>query len=395
MDVDIRHPLPFADDSVDYILAEHVFEHVTPHEGIGFLKECFRVLKSTGVLRLCVPVIDYIIQRHDEPYLRCHGGSLHSAIEMMAHSWGHQALYTEQMLLLLLDVFGFECQVKSPMQSDYAALQGVDGHPRAIGAQMNWIETAVIEAVKRKPRIFDCFTFLNEDALVEIRLHELKDVVDYFVVVESNRTFTGNPKPLNFDINRAELAEFKDRIIYVTVEDMPREGAWQAEAHQRNCCLRGLAKAKPGDIIMLSDVDEIPRANVVREQAEAVSRGDKPSSRLVLNCHYFYLNSVPGAPWVYGPVMTDFDSFLKMTPEEWRHAKVDEVYDSGWHFSYFGGKERIVYKIESFSHTEFNNEDGKRFWLESADATKTVDVMEEYYPHHVRANPDRFAEYLR
>jgi len=92
------------------------------------------------------------------------------------------------------------------------------------------------------PRIFDCFTFLNEFDLLEIRLHELAQVVDRFVIAESPVTFTGRPKPLHFLDNRARFAAFADKIIHIVVDDQPvTDSAWEREWHQRNALERGIA----------------------------------------------------------------------------------------------------------------------------------------------------------
>ena len=67
--------------------------------------------------------------------------------------------------------------------------------------------------------IFDCFSYLDEDLLLEIRLNILNDYVDYFVIVEGNKTWQNNPKKLRFNIDKFD--KFKKKIIYVPVEDLP------------------------------------------------------------------------------------------------------------------------------------------------------------------------------
>jgi hypothetical protein len=97
------------------------------------------------------------------------------------------------------------------------------------------------------PRIFDCFTFLNEFDLLEIRLHELAPVVDRFVIAESPVTFTGRPKPLHFLDNRARFAAFADKIIHIVVDDQPvTDSAWEpgvapaqrSRSRYCRCCVR-------------------------------------------------------------------------------------------------------------------------------------------------------------
>src|SRR5438105_1443502 len=112
--------------------------------------------------------------------------------------------------------------------------------------------------------IYDCFTFFNELELLEIRLHELETVVDRFVLVESTRTFSNEPKRLVYDANKRQFARWNDRITHVIVNDMPQsDNAWDLEHHQRNAIGRGLTQCELGDTILVSDVDEIPHAGLV------------------------------------------------------------------------------------------------------------------------------------
>ena len=109
-------------------------------------------------------------------------------------------------------------------------------------------------------KIYDCFTFLNEFDLLELRLRELYDYVDYFVLVEGDRTFQNNTKPLFYSEHNQRFDKWKDKIIYVPVTDMPEHtDPWGRERHQRDAILRGLTAAADSDIIMIGDVDEIPR----------------------------------------------------------------------------------------------------------------------------------------
>ena len=57
-------------------------------------------------------------------------------------------------------------------------------------------------------KIIDCFIFYNEMKMLEFRLKELNDVVDFFVLVESTKTFTGNDKELFFEQNKENFKEY-------------------------------------------------------------------------------------------------------------------------------------------------------------------------------------------
>ena len=106
-------------------------------------------------------------------------------------------------------------------------------------------------------KIYDCFSYWDEDLLLDIRFNILNDYVDYFVIIEGNKTWQNNDKKLRFDINKFQ--KFKDRIIYIPVEDMPDgDNPYLRENFQRNCISRGILKAQDEDLIIISDLDEIP-----------------------------------------------------------------------------------------------------------------------------------------
>src|SRR5687767_9061046 len=112
--------------------------------------------------------------------------------------------------------------------------------------------------------LFDCFTFFNELELLEIRLHELSDVVDFFVLAESHTTFSGRPKSLYYEESKRRFSDYQDRIIHVVSSDLETDDAWAREEHQRNSLLHGLRNCLPDDIVMVSDVDEIPKREAVK-----------------------------------------------------------------------------------------------------------------------------------
>ena len=111
-------------------------------------------------------------------------------------------------------------------------------------------------------KIYDCFSYWDEDLLLDLRLNILNDFVDYFVIVEGNKTWQNNFKKLQFDSNK--FPKFKDRIIYVPVEDLPNgKNPYLRENFQRNCITRGLKNSAEDDLIIISDLDEIPNPNQI------------------------------------------------------------------------------------------------------------------------------------
>lgn len=138
--------------------------------------------------------------------------------------------------------------------------------------------------------VYDCFLFFNELELLELRLHELADVVDRFVIVEATHTHTGLPKPLHFAENRHRFRKFKERILHVVVrEHFPRMRPGKFADYQRDAVRQALADCRPDDIILFSDVDEIPCPDKVREIVEKL----RFDSRLLVETFHRLLKSRP------------------------------------------------------------------------------------------------------
>ena len=113
-------------------------------------------------------------------------------------------------------------------------------------------------------KIYDCFSYWDEDLLLDVRLNVLNEFVDHFVIVEGNKTWQNNYKKLKFNINN--FGRFKDKIIYIPVEDMPDgDNPYLRENYQRNCITKGIKNAEDDDLIIISDLDEIPNPNVIQK----------------------------------------------------------------------------------------------------------------------------------
>ena len=68
-------------------------------------------------------------------------------------------------------------------------------------------------------KIYDCITFFDEDILLEVRLNILKDVVDFFIIVEAKQDHQGKSKNLNFKIDKYD--QFKHKIFYMVNQNLP------------------------------------------------------------------------------------------------------------------------------------------------------------------------------
>lgn len=247
-------------------------------------------------------------------------------------------------------------------------------------------------------KIYDCFIFFNELDLLELRLNILDKYVDYFVIVESAITFQGQDKEFLFEKNSARFARFKSKIIHFKVEkyefdfahlpyvedpksaddivlnkiykfidqchhfDKKIEFWWGNDFFQRECIWRALAAAKPApsDMILISDVDEIPNPEIIEAQRDKLT----PNTLLCFRQHEFcyYLNYYHNSSWV-GTCCFQYSSFVDVSLNAIRFStKRDEglspqIVDSGgWHFTSLGSVEAIKNKIRSWGHKEYNNQ---------------------------------------
>ena len=202
-------------------------------------------------------------------------------------------------------------------------------------------------------KIVDTFIFYNELDMLEFRLKELNDVVDHFVLVEADKTFAGNPKPLIFAQNTDRFADYIHKIVYIAVTDMPTTGnAWGREYHQRNAITRGVNSLglSPFDLVLISDVDEIPDTNLLqRQRTNPVKRGHV----LAQDMFYYNIECKAQTQWFWAKIMP-YSFFRLSSPQKHRVGRYPRLTRGGWHFSYFGDAKFIINKIRQFSHQEFN-----------------------------------------
>lgn len=197
--------------------------------------------------------------------------------------------------------------------------------------------------------IYDCTIFFKELELLELRFNILNDIVDVFCICESNKTFTGITKPYYFEENFQQFARFKNKILYkkITFDDF--KNPWDNENFQRNESVHG--DFLDNDIILLSDVDEIPNPDILRN----IQVQDEDVLHFKQHIYYYNLNTKLDMDW-YGTKAFKKHILKQYTPAQIRHLEIKNILENGgWHFSYFGNKVFIEEKLNSFSHTEFNN----------------------------------------
>lgn len=215
-------------------------------------------------------------------------------------------------------------------------------------------------------KIYDCFTFYNELDLLELRLTELYNHVDYFVLVEGCATFTDIPKPYYFEENKSRYAKWLDKIIHIKVDDMPHSSdAWVNDIFQRNAINRGIVDAEDDDIIMISDLDEIIRPSTVDEMRTDVETNLWGLRMPLFNFKFNYMLTTADRYTVWAmagrkKLMMPADEFrqlrfhLNQFPLGYKENHIHLMEHAGWQFTYLGDTDFALNKIRSFAHTETN-----------------------------------------
>ena len=222
--------------------------------------------------------------------------------------------------------------------------------------------------------------YFDEEVVVDIRFNALNEFVDYFVIVESKFTHKGDRRELKF--NHKKFGKFKDKIIYliydeeskkiekISEKDSKREkdtkyifNAAYRENGQRNYIQKGLAEAKQDDLILISDVDEIPKLSELSFK--------KIKEKIILfkqDMFYYKFNlHLPNLIWTGTKACKKkylispqwlrnvkdrkypffrIDTFFSKT----KYTSIKIINDGGWHFSNIKTAKEIEHKLKSYLH---------------------------------------------
>ena len=219
--------------------------------------------------------------------------------------------------------------------------------------------------------IIDAFMFFNELELLEIRLNELDSVVDYFVITESlERHGSSESKPAFIQDNWDIVKPFEHKVKYVLLPHLDpaytsSSSGWKRENYQRNVLMDYVSEISTNpdeDILIVSDADEIPRAATIKENLPTISKG---LYRLSLELFFYNINrfvglSCEGAGFpIAGPVShfqrggtAQFDTDrISVGLSAIRGTGYNQIPNGGWHFSYFGGIDRMRNKVSSYAES--------------------------------------------
>jgi len=265
-------------------------------------------------------------------------------------------------------------------------------------------------------RVFDCFTFYNEFDMLELRLEELWDTVDYFVIAEGNCTHQSFPKPFYLKDDWQKVEKYASKIRHVMIEDMPRSSdSWVNERFQRQAIQRGLADLQQDDIVIVSDCDEIARPEVI--QAIKEDTNDYDRYILGLPIFYFKLNYIMTAPQTRqrniavtrGRAFTNPQREREITfhtdrfPDYYVGETICFLEHGGWHFTYFGDDDFAKNKLLNFAHAE------SRHVAETVDIKYMIDnklgftgfssperfeyvIVDDYFPQTIINNLEKYKD---
>ena len=253
-----------------------------------------------------------------------------------------------------------------------------------------------------QPIIYDCFPFFNEIDLLKIRIEELKDVVHKFVLLESTKTHSGKPKPLYYKDFINEFAEYQDQIIHYVVEDMPElppdGNRWVLEAYQRDCIPRVLEflGAQDEDVVLVSDVDEIPKKDKLNEAIGLLNNQDFVRFQLDFYRHNlgYFVNSTWNSSYAIKYKCLKQGESCTQIRNQRVPSGVAFIPQAGWHFSSFGDLATLRYKMQSFAHAELDNTKDLGFNKDFHISRLTDDEAHEYIYDFSEIEGKHLPEYL-
>ena len=265
--------------------------------------------------------------------------------------------------------------------------------------------------------IYDCFQFFNEEHICDLRINILDKFVDFFVIVESTCNHQGKPKKLNFDLKK--FKKYENKIIYVVVDDTdeaikrPHTGGESlVEQHQRNSIMKGIKNCNDDDLIILSDVDEIPdltKLNQFNKKNKYVVFSQRAFA-YKLNLLNETENNWHGSRMCLKKHLKSPQWLRNLKFKKYPFWRIDKpknlqiIENGGWHFAYLLNSQGISKKINSFSHGEDNREDNtdiakiERKMKKFIHPTKGFELkkieIDETFPRYIIENKKKLKEWI-
>ena len=257
--------------------------------------------------------------------------------------------------------------------------------------------------------LYDCFMYFDEDMLLDIRLHTLSKHVDKFIISESKEDHSGKKKKLNFDIKN--FTKFKEKISYIVVEELPKNKEnlkknwgpdWIRENFHRNSLANGYKNFSDNDLIMISDLDEIPDPKKISE-----FRDDEKYACFIQKNFQQKINLLNTSQKYWAGTKICKKKYLK-SPQWLRNIKTKKrpfwkfykpkepqlIIDGGWHFSFLKNSEDISKKIQSYAHQEYHQNKYTDINKIQKKLNQKSDLFDRDYKYEKVDLNDKFPEYI-
>ena len=258
-------------------------------------------------------------------------------------------------------------------------------------------------------KIYDCFMYFDEDLLLDIRLNSLNEHVSKFIITEATYTHNGSPKKLNFDIKN--FKKFENKIEYIVIDQQPENiqivnssdskekkgeklilNGYARDNYQRNELERGVQNAEPEDIIIVSDLDEIPNLKNIN-----FSNINNKIIQFRQKMFYYKLNlyypnfdwfgskackkkHLLSPQWLRNIKSKKYSRFrLDLFFNKKKYSDIYYVEDGGWHFTCIRTPEELEYKLLNFAH-HYDYQESK---LKLSDLKKLIEEKRVMYDHNV------------
>lgn len=219
-------------------------------------------------------------------------------------------------------------------------------------------------------KIIDICLFSGEMDILDIRLEIMYPYIDHFIIIESKKTFRNNDKKLYFDMNRYK--KYLDKILYLIIDEFPnfneiyQSENWSRRCYQTNYMINGLNKLDldDNDLIIFTDCDEIINEktlhDLIKTNGKCVINNKNNILKFVLDLHYYNIFT-RGDKW-YGALITTnkkmremINTRLGMVEDQRRNHGYDKIKDAGWHLSYWGSVDDILFKMSKLADVVSNN----------------------------------------
>ena len=249
------------------------------------------------------------------------------------------------------------------------------------------------------PNIADIVLYNNELHVLDLRIAIMEEFVDKFYVVQSTKTFQGHPKPIL-------ESHPHPKVQLVTIEYPEGLDTWGRDRYHRNFKVDFQGEFAPHDIVLCSDLDEVINPDSLQWLKNNFDP-NKTYSFEQINHQYYLNNRNLSESWA-GSKACSVEKYLSpnLVVQAHRDSQNHElIKKGGWHWTFLGGEDVLKRKIQSYAHTEHNNNytiDSIKYRIESNEdifqrgfELKVFPIDSDDYPNYVRTHQEELAKYIK